>query len=961
MMGLIITLTVIIFLIMLSAIPIFHYVRKLARAEKNYERGLKMVTLLIKIPPMSDDVDANGRDNRDITEESISQAQIMYNILSSSYRKGFKDKFYGQRHFSFEIIGSGSLVYFYASVPVSLIDLVRQAIISSYPSAILEEIEDHNIFSKIGKINSTIGGEITLKETFAYPIATYQDLKRDAIQSLLNSLSTLSKEDGVGIQILMRPADPEWRKEASKLAGDKRKGKESKVGTDLIFEWTKHLLMAFYKAPEEKKGDSGSDKKDLSSTEQSLVDAIEDKTRHPGFEVSIRLIASSNVNQRAQSIISNVQAAFSLFDSQGKNGFKYTPTDDIENFATSYILRTFPPSKKKNILNSIELSTIFHFPDQRNIPTSQLERQNSKQVDGPRNIPDKGLLLGYNIFRGIKKPIRISDDDRRRHIYTLGQTGTGKTTLLENLALQDMINGNGFAFIDPHGDIADKLLSLVPKERAEDVIYFNPSDMDNPLGLNIFEFTDPQKKDFLIQESINMLSKLYDPNNQGFVGPRFEHMFRNAALLLLSDPAGGTFIDIPKLFTDPKFVQQKLKFCTDQSVIDFWTKEFPQGQRSNEFGDMISWVLSKFGAFLSNEMMRNIIGQTKSSFNLRDIMDNKKILLVNLSKGLTGELNSKLLGMIFVMKFQVAAMSRSDIPDQNDRVDFSLYVDEFQNFSTDSFADVMSEARKFRLNLIVANQFTTQLSEEIRAAVFGNVGTIVAFRIGQDDTEPLKQYFQPAFDSDDLLRLATGDTIVRSLIAGVPTAPFSMTCLMSQGNPNPRLGEALKQLSAAKYGRPKAVVDQEIRERLKTISIPSPVSPADIFQTKNPIGQSSPLGSPVVAPSKQPKQDSFLDQWLAKKKKTDSVGTPIASPTNSYNPNDNMGVIPIEEGHKTSIDPYRVNDVSKVSSNDVDLSNVPAVASIQKTQPLPVSKNEHHINLNDSDTPSESVFHIEKD
>ncbi len=967
MNTLIIILIVITLIMLLSMVPIFVYVRSLARERKNYERGLKMVTFLIHIPPMSEDIDANGRDSRDIVEESISQAQIMYNILGSSFRKGFKDKFYGQRHFSIEIVGSGSNIYFYTSVPVSLMDLVKQAVISSYPSAILEEIEDHNIFNKIGKINSTIGGELVLKEVFAYPIATYQDLKRDAMQSLLNSLSSLTEEDGVGIQILLRPANPEWRKEAALVASEKRKGKASKTGTDLIGEWIKHLAIAFYKVPDDKKNGSSPEKKELSSTEQSVVEAIEDKTRHPGFEVCIRLVASSNVNQRAQAIISNVTAAFTLFDSQGKNGFKFKGTDDIESFVTSYILRTFTPQRKKNILNSTELSTIFHFPDQRNIPTSQLERQSSKQVDGPRNIPDQGLLLGYNIFRGIKKAIRIDIDDRRRHIYTLGQTGTGKTTLLENLALQDMLNGNGFAFVDPHGDIADKLLSMVPKERAEDVIYFNPSDTENPLGLNIFEFTDPSKKDFLIQESINMLYKLYDPNKQGMMGARFEHIFRNAALLIMSDPEGGTFIDIPKLFTDPMFVKEKLKHTTDQTVIDFWTKEMPQGQKSNEFGDLISWFTSKFGAFLSNEMMRNIIGQTKSSFNLREIMDNKKILLVNLSKGLTGELNSKLLGMIFVMKFQVAAMSRSDIPDQNDRVDFSLYVDEFQNFSTDSFADVMSEARKFRLNLIVANQFTTQLTEEIRAAVFGNVGTIVAFRIGQDDTEPLKQYFQPTFEADDLLRLATGDTIVRTLVKGVPTAPFSMTCLMPQGNPNPKLGEALKQLSAAKYGRPKDEVASEIKARLAVSSQPLSDSLNKLSRTSNPLA--SPVSSNPIQPAKNA---SFLDQWLAKKSKPGQTAQGVVAVPNPINSDlAAPKAVDNEPVARQYIEPDLINQNTNLSQ-DENLDNsdnrlsTPNESQLEEVNriietPKPVHKNELHIDLNADNESNESVFHINKD
>ncbi len=363
-------------------------------------------------------------------------------------------------------------------------------------------------------------------------------------------------------------------------------------------------------------------------------------------------------------------------------------------------------------------------------------------MDGPRNMPPEGLLLGYNVFRDAKKPIRLSLGDRQRHVYAVGQTGTGKSTFLENLALQDMLNGDGFAFVDPHGDTAEKLLSMVPKERTEDVIYFCPSEMDYPMGLNLFEFDSPDQKDFIVQEVLNMLYKLYDPEHSGIMGPRYEDMFRNAALLVMADPNGSTFVDIPKLFRDPAFLREKLKYVKDQTVLDYWQKQFPASQRSNEAGDITAWFLSKFGAFLSNEMMRNIVGQTKSAFNLREIMDQKKILLVNLSKGRTGDLNSKLLGMVFVMKFQAAAMSRSDIP-ENQRVDFSLYVDEFQNFSTDSFATIMSEARKYHLNLIVANQFTTQLTQEIRDAVFGNMGTIVAFRVGQNDVESLSQYFRP--------------------------------------------------------------------------------------------------------------------------------------------------------------------------------------------------------------------------
>jgi hypothetical protein len=846
----------------IAAPLIFMRIRSSFREQKNYERGLKIVPLLIHLPPTSDDIDIGGRDARDVTQETISKAEIIYNIIASTTQKGFKSTFYGQRHFGFEIVGTKGFVQLYAAVPIALVEVVKQAISSAYPAARLEEVSEHNIFNPVGKANATLGGEFTLKESFAYPIATYTDLKRDAMQSLLNSLSTLDKEDGAAIQILMRPANPSWRKTAHGVASKKRKGNDKKTGGgDLL----KSLVVAFNKPPEHKEG-GDSKGPDLSNLDQAVLDAIDDKTRHPGYEVLIRVVASSNISQRAQSVLQSIVASFSLYDAQGKNGFKYSPAKDTTALATAYIMRFFPQQSNKTILNSVELATLFHFPDQRNIPTTQLVRQDSKQVDGPRNMPDDGLLLGYNVFRGAKKPIRLALGDRQRHMYVVGQTGTGKSTYLENLALQDMLNGNGFAFVDPHGDTAEKLLSMVPKERTEDVIYFSPADMDFPMGLNLFEFTTPDQKDFLVQEVLNMLYKLYDPQHQGIMGPRYEDMFRNAALAVMADPAGGTFVDIPQLFRDPEFLKQKLEHVTDKTVRDFWLKQFPNSQRSNESGEVTAWFVSKFGAFLSNEMMRNIIGQTKSAFDLRDIMDNKKILLVNLSKGRTGDLNSKLLGMIFVMKFQAAAMSRASI-DEEDRVDFSLYVDEFQNFSTDSFATIMSEARKYHLNLIVANQFTTQLTQEIRDAVFGNMGTVVGFRIGQNDVDSLGKYFQPTFDVDDLLRVPNYNAIVRTLVGGVPTQPFSMTTLPPLGSPNKQLGEALKQLSSAKFGRPKAIVEKEIFARMTVKEVPKPAFPAPAASPFATPGAAAPAPARMApTPSQPAPTGSFLDDWLTKRK-----------------------------------------------------------------------------------------------
>ena len=834
--------------------------RNMLREAKNYERGLKMVPLLIHLPPTSEDVNGSNRDERDLTEEVLSQAQVMYNIISSTATKGFKSKVYGQRHMSFEIVARGGLVHYYAVVPLVLVDVIRQAVAAAYPSARLEEVTDANIFNKVGKMSGTIGGEFTLKKSFVYPISTYQESKRDASRALLNALSSASREDGIGVQFLLRPAYDGWSKASESHIDGMKKNKGKKKGLAGVAPLD--IMEALWKPPEggDKDEAKNPEDKQLTSLEQAEVDAISEKTRYPAYEVLVRVVISSNTAARSQVLLKNIIAAFSLFDSPRNNGFKFSLTRNVEEMTTAYIMRFFPQEARSNILNSVEMATLFHLPGSSAIPTSQVKRQMSKQVDGPTDILDEGLLIGYNEFRGVKKPIRIGTKDRRRHVYIIGQTGVGKSVLQENMAYQDMMDGRGFAFIDPHGDLVESLLGKVPKERVEDIIYFNPSDMANPIGLNMFEFDTPDQKDFLVQEAINMLYGLYDPGHTGIVGPRLEHIFRNCALLLMADPAGGTFIDVPKCLIDPEFVKSKLKYVKDQQVIDFWTKEFPASQRSNEAGEVVSWVVAKFGPFISNDAMRNIIGQTKSGFNLREIMDNNKILLVNLSKGKMGELNSKLLGIIFVMKFQAAAMSRADIP-EDQRVDFSLYVDEFQNFATDSFESILSEARKYKLSLIMGNQFMTQLTDKIREAIIGNVGTVISGRIGVTDAELMVKKFQPTFDVDDLAKLPNFQSITSVMINNVPSAPFSMNWIPPMGQANNQLRDALVRLSAAKYGKPRAVVEKEIFDRLRSSQAPK----LNSMQGISSAGQKPSAGG-----------SSFLDEWLAKRQQLG--GKPAVNP-----------------------------------------------------------------------------------
>ncbi|HSX14347.1 MAG TPA: ATP-binding protein [Candidatus Saccharimonadales bacterium] len=795
--------------VVVGGVAFFVY-RRILRRAKAIERGIKMVPIRIHLPPPGNEGEES--DPRTVMRQKIAQAETLYSLLAGATKKGASTAIYGQRHISLEIVATDGTIHFFMAVPVALVPVAEQAIQSAYPTARLEEVEDYNIFSEQGKLKGTTGGELILQQPYSYPVMTYAELENDPMQALLHTLSQLKAGEGAAVQIMVRPADKSWSNAVNKLAAQKRKS----PGSTSLKITPKDLAKAAIKSP--KSADPASpaaaiETPQLTGIDEAIISSIEEKAKHPGFETLIRVLASSPDNTRAQGLLTQMVSAFSLYEAPGRNGFKMISAGNISGLVTAFIFRFFPPELRSQILNTQELATLFHLPDAEATPTSQVERQQFQEADSPVNLPTEGLLFGYNQFRGVQKEVRLSTNDRRRHTYIVGQTGTGKSTMLENLAVQDMLAGRGFAFIDPHGDTAERLLSVVPKARAEDIVYFNPGDVERPLGLNLFEFSSPEQKDFIIQETINMLYKIYDPGKTGIIGPRFEQWFRNAALTLMSDPAGSTFIEIPKVFTDSEYLKQKFKYLQDQTVIEFWTKEMAQTSDFHK-SEMLGWFSSKFGAFLQNEMMRNIIGQTKSAFNFREIMDQNKILIVNLSKGLLGELNANLIGMIFVIKFQAAAMSRAQVP-EDQRNDFCLYVDEFQNFSTDSFATILSEARKYRLNLIVANQFISQLSEEIRTAVFGNVGSVVSFRTGPEDADFLVKQFAPIFDSHDLVNIPNYNAVIRLMVGGLPSQPFSLRALPPLTVSNPELGEAIKQLSAAKFGSSKNQVAAEITARLQ--------------------------------------------------------------------------------------------------------------------------------------------------
>ena len=849
------------------------------RNRKNYVRALKMVPMMIHLPPSTDDIQGGGRDERDVINEQISEAQVMYSIISSTLKKGLSSKLYGQKHISFEIVAHDGFINYYAVVPAVLTETVKQAITAAYPTARMEEVADPNFFSSEGKVDAVAGGELRLKEDYWYPIATYEDSKRDASLALINAMSVAKKGDGIGIQIMFRPTDGGWTRKSLERVQNIKDGKKSRKASNFLGKiiygfgnFVGDVAKALWEPPDVHDPYKDDDKV-LTNLQQEEITKIEEKTKNPGFEVLIRIVASSPTIARSNALLSGVVSIFSQFDLQNYNGFQYDINNHPEELAKDYIMRMFPQEQSDMILNSVEMASIFHLPAQNAIPTSQVERQATKQVDGPAKLVEDGIILGVNEFRGEKKTIRLSENDRRRHTYVIGATGMGKSVLLTNLAYQDMCDGRGFCFIDPHGDAVETILSKVPPERMDDVILFEPGNLENPVGMNMFEFQNEDQKDFIVQEGINMLTSLYDPGNQGIFGPRAQHMFRNAALLLMSDPEGGTFIDIPRCFIDPEFVKSKLKYVTDKTVYDYWTKEFPASQKSNDAGEVTSWFVSKWGPFLSNKMMRNILGQPKSGFNIREIMDNKKILLVNLSKGKTGELNAKLLGMIFVMKFQAAAMSRADTP-EDERQDFCLFVDEFQNFATESFESILSEARKYRLNLVLANQFMTQLTDKIREAILGNVGTILCGRIGVTDAELMEKAFQPVFNAEDLHKIPNHEAVTTVLMFGLPTSPFTLKLLPPLGESSEELMHRMREYALSRFGRPRAEVEAEIDERLAAKEEPKPQKPADEVKPVAPAmaagavaggaAANAAVKKPTAKPASAPKKN-FLDSWLEKK------------------------------------------------------------------------------------------------
>jgi hypothetical protein len=685
---------------------------------------------------------------------------------------------------SFEIVGLPESIRFYIYCPRKLASWVEKQVLGSYQDAEFLEAKEYNIFKDGGKVAFA---EFEQSDDPFYPLKTYESFEGDPLANITSSLSNVSDEEGMVIQMVISPEGSGWQKNGRKFV--------TKV--------------------EENNADP--EKKRMGVSEEQLKE-ISKKCSKPGFNVALRVVASAADETTAKMHMDNVVGAFNQFDNSGMNELEKKKIGKLSqrDFMNDFIYR-HPSMDSGLILNTEELASLYHFPNEE-VKTPHINWLMSREAPADSMVPQDGTWLGTAKFRGRAKDVYIRSEDRMRHTYVIGQTGAGKSYVLQSMALQDAYDGNGFAIIDPHGSMAEYVLDRIPHERAEDVIYFNPSDYERPLGFNIMDFYDEQDKHRVVNGFLGLLTKMFDPKGQGITGPRFEQAVRNAMLTVMSE-RGSTLIEVVRVITDEEWMKEKwLPIIKDDVVKRYWTDQIAQTSDFHK-SEILGYIVSKFDRFVTNVAMRNIIGQSESSFDVRNVMDENKILIVNLSKGLIGEENAQFLGLLLVPKILSAALSREDIPEE-EREDFYLYVDEFQNFATPDFAQILSEARKYRLSLNVGNQYIAQMSDEVKDAIFGNVGSLITMRVGPDDGQYLESQYEPIFSETDLINQPNIHACVKLLVDGKYPPPFSMSTRYEKERypKNEEVSALIKRISRLRYGRDKEVVEEEIRKRANLTS-----------------------------------------------------------------------------------------------------------------------------------------------
>lgn len=755
------------------------------RTKGSLARALNMSLFSVTLPRDNGGHDGTGKSFKDL----LAVMEQLYSSFTNIHSKGWNKFIYGEPYISLEMAVDhvGEEIRFYIAVPRNYEQVFEKQTHSFFPTAEVEKVRDYNIFNPEGV---SMGSAMLLAKEQILPFKTYQYLQSDPLNAIATALSKLEREgEGAAVQILIRPShQTNLHKTAIGIIKEMAKGysyREARLraGSGRAATTPDQMM-----------------NRAITPIDQAILQALQAKTTQPAFDANIRILVSAGNEMRAQQLLRELEGSFVQFTANELNGFKANKITGraLEKLIFNFAFRLFD-ERQTVFLCTEELTSIFHFP----LATTSAPRIKfikSRSVEPPVGLPQEGLILGRNHFRGVETVIRMTDNDRRRHFYILGQTGTGKSTFMENMAYQDIMNGAGVAFIDPHGTAVQKLLGQIPPERRDDVIVFDPSDIGRPLGINMLEFDPrfPEQKTFIVNELLSIFQKLFLAET---MGPMFDQYFRNAVLLLLDDyeHERPTLLNIPRVLTDAAYRKDKLSRETNPIVKSFWEQEAEKAGGEAALSNMAPYITSKISGFIANEYLRPILSQVDSAFNFREVMDGRKILMVNLAKGKIGDINANLLGMLVVGKLLIAALSRVDVPEEM-RPDFNLYIDEFQNFTTDSIATILSEARKYHLNLIIAHQFVKQLIDKIRDAVFGNVGSMAVFRVGADDAEFLKNQFEPVFTYHDLTNIDNFVAYVKLLINNQVTRPFNIKIDYPHDS-DPGVAQDIKERSRLRYGK----------------------------------------------------------------------------------------------------------------------------------------------------------------
>ncbi len=719
-----------------------------------------------------------------------------------------------QEHISFEFASQGNMIHFYVWTPKRLKDYVESQIYAQYPTVQIFEMDSDYSRADIGERNAYTS-EITLTKDEIFPIRTFLTFEVDPLAGLTTVLAALSEEEEMWIQFLLEPLDDSWHGRSIEYIEEVNNGKKPKFFDNwqqTVFMAPFTLLGALFNAafstpPEGGKKEEKKEKKELSPGQTTINTGVETKAQKLGYAVKIRMCYIGKSDAAAKARIQALVGGFKQFNTINLNGFTNNGIRAGKEGLEAYQARLF--EDRGYVLNIEELASLYHLPHV-SVETPGVVYTSTKVGEPPANLPtllntpaEDLSLLGSTTFRQGNTKFGIKRSDRKRHLYVVGKSGVGKSFLLELLTLSDIYQNQGFAVVDPHGDFAQNVMKFIPESRMNDVVYFNPADTEFPVGFNPMEVPDENRRNNVASEIVGVLKKMFGDS----WGPRLEHILRFTLLALLESP-DSTMLGITRMLTDKAYRKKVIDNVTDPVVKAFWVNEFASWNEKFA-SEAVAPVLNKVGAFTANPLVRNVLGQTKSSFNIRTMMDEGKILIVDLSRGKIGEDNAGILGALLITKIQLEAMSRADIADIENRRPFYLYVDEFQNFATESFAVILSEARKYGLFLTVANQYVAQMVDEVRDAVFGNVGSMITFRVGADDATYLAKYFEPVFEPVDLVNLGIQNIYVTMSIDGETSLSFSARTLNRPDPPQDFTEEIIKH-SRSLYSKPKKDVEDAI-------------------------------------------------------------------------------------------------------------------------------------------------------